>query len=109
MILSVIQLNQFNSKLLQFVKFLLLLDSMNIYTNFTDKPHVNMKPLYDLLHDKIKFYWNKEPETLFQQIKTSLTKDVNLTLPKTNHPFLIFVDSSMVGSAWVLYQMNDKR
>ena len=35
-----------------------------------------MKPLYDLLHDKIKFQKNDEMETLFKQIETVSTKDV---------------------------------
>ena len=51
-----------------------------------------MKTLSDLLHDNNKFHWNDGLETLFQQIESSLTKDVTLTLPNTNLSFFITVD-----------------
>ena len=43
--------------------------SKNISSNFIDKLHVNIKPLYDLFQDKILIQWNEELKTLFQQIK----------------------------------------
>ena len=54
-----------------------------------DKLHVNMRPLFGSLPDNIETHWNIELETLFQQFKASITKNVTLTLPKTNHPFVI--------------------
>ena len=67
-----------------------------------------MKPLYDLLHDIIKLHWKNDLKTPFQQIRTSITKDVTPTLPSTNHPFFNIVDSSLIGLACGLFQMNDK-
>ena len=43
-------------------------------------------------------------ETLFHQIKHSVTKDVTLTLPNTNHPFFINADSPFIGLGCVLFQ-----
>ena len=64
-----------------------------------------MKPLYDLLYKNFKFHWNTDLETLFQQIKTFITEDVTLTLPNTNHPLFITVDSSLIGIGFVLFQL----
>ena len=72
--------------------------SMNFYSNFIDKIHVIIKPPFDLFFDNVKFHWNIELETLFQQSKTSVTKDVTRTLPNKNHPFFITVDSITVDS-----------
>ena len=38
-----------------------------------------------------------------------LIKNVTLTLPKTNHPFSITEDFSMIGVGCDLFQNNDKR
>ena len=68
-----------------------------------------MNILCDFLHNNFYFHWNEELETLFQQIKASITKDFTLTLPKTNHAFFfITVDYSFVAIGCVLFQMNDK-
>ena len=81
---------------------------MNFYSKFIDKLHFNMKSLYDWLHDIFKVHRNNEVETLFQQIKTTSTKSVTLTIPITNHLFFITVDSSLIGIGSVLFHMNDK-
>ena len=69
----------------------MFIGSKNIYSKNIDELRVIMKPLYDLLRDSIMFHWNKELETLLQQIRTSITKDVILMLPTTSHPFFITV------------------
>ena len=45
-----------------------------------------MKPLYDLLHEIVKFQEKKKIETLFPQIEKPITNDVILTLLNTNIP-----------------------
>ena len=85
------------------------IDSMNFYSKIVYKLHVNKKPLYDLLLDNIKFHWNKELETQFQQINISDTKDNTLTLPNSNQPFFFTVDSYSIGLSCVLFQLIDKR
>ena len=56
--------------------------------------------------------FNNELETLFEQFKTSITKDVTLRLPNANHPLFIFVHSSSTRivyySQCILFSMNDK-
>ena len=44
----------------------------------------------------------------FKQPKTSITKDVTLTLPNRKHPFCITVDSSFHGVGCVIFQMSAK-
>ena len=73
-----------------------------------DKLHNKMRPLFGSLPDNIETYWNIELETLFQQIKPSTTKNVTLTLPKTNNPFVITADSPQICIGYVLFQMNNK-
>ena len=82
--------------------------SKNFLSCFSDKLYVNMKPLYITLHDNKNFHWNNEVETLFQQIKTPITKDVTLTLPNTNHSYFITVNFSLTDVGSVLFQTNKK-
>ena len=77
--------------------------SMKFFSKFTDKFHVKMKPLFVLLHDKNNFNWNFELETLFQQIKISITKVVAPTFPDTNLSFFITVESSLIGIGCVFF------
>ena len=81
---------------------------MNFYSKFIDRLHVIVKPLYGLLHDNNKFHWNNELETLFQQIKTKITKDVTLTLHNTIHPKLTTKDSPVIAIGCVSFQTIDK-
>ena len=41
------------------------LGSVNFYSNFIEKLHINLKPLYTLLHDDVKFQWTPELEISF--------------------------------------------
>ena len=61
-----------------------------------------------LLHDTKECHQNNELKTLSQQIKTSITKDGTLTLPNTNHPFLINLDFSSIGIGFFLFQYINK-
>ena len=83
------------------------LGSVNFYSKFIEKLLINLKPLYTLLHDDIKFQWTPELETIFQNVKNTMTADTELTIPNTKHPFFITVDASLVGLGAVLFQMNE--
>ena len=87
------------------IKFL---GSVNFYSNFIEKLHINLKPLYTLLHDDVNFQWTPELEKIFQDNKNSMTADTELTIPNTKHPFFITVDASLVGLGAVLFQMNEE-
>ena len=60
------------------IELMRLIGSMNFYSNFFGIFHVNMKPLLDLFIDIAELVWNFELETLFQQNKTFISKNVNL-------------------------------
>ena len=45
------------------------LGSDNFYSKFIEKLHINLKPLYTLLHDDVKFQWTPELEKIFQNVK----------------------------------------
>ena len=83
------------------------LGSVNFYSKFIEKLHKDLKPLYTLLHDDIKFQWTPELEKIFQDVKNAITADTELTIPDTKHPFFITVDASLFGLRAVLFQMNE--
>ena len=82
--------------------------SVNFYSKFIEKLHLNLRPLYTLLHDDVKFHWTPELEKILQDVKNSKTADTELTIPNTKHPFFITVDASLVGLGAVLFQMNEE-
>ena len=84
------------------------LGSVNFYSKFFEKLHINLKSLYTLLHDDVKFQWTTELEKIFQDIKNKMTAETELTLQNTKHPFFITVDASLVGLGAVLFQMNEE-
>ena len=63
------------------------LGSVNFYSKFIEKLHINLKPLYTLLHDDVKFQWTPESEKKFQDGKSKMTAETELTIPNTKHPF----------------------
>ena len=42
-----------------------ILGSVNFHSNSIEKLHINLKPLYTLLHDDVKFQWTPELEKIF--------------------------------------------
>ena len=84
------------------------LGSVNFYSKFIEKLHINLKPLYTLLHDDVKFQWTPELEEIFQNVKNTMTANTELTIPNTTQPFFITVDASLVGLGAVLFQMNEE-
>ena len=82
--------------------------ALNFYSKFIEKLHINLKPFYDLLHEKTPWKWTDEHESLFQKLKMSLTSETELTIPNTKHPFFITVDASLIGLGAVLFQLNEQ-
>ena len=85
------------------------LGSVNFDSKLIEKVHINLKPLYTLFHDDVKVQWTLELEKIFQDVKSSMTADTELTIPNTKHPFFITVDASLVGLGAVLFQMNEEK
>ena len=75
---------------------------MNFYSSFIKKLHI----IYTFLHDGIPFEWTPEKDRLFIEIKTSVSKEAELALPNTTHPFYITVDVSLIGLGVRLFQPN---
>ena len=44
--------------------------SINFYSKFIQNLHVNLKPLYTLLHDDVPFKWTPELNELFEKNQT---------------------------------------
>ena len=79
------------------------LGSVNFYSKLIEKLHIDLKPLYTLLHDDVNFQWTPELEKIFQDVKNKMTAETELTIPNTKHPFFI-----TVGLGAVLFQMNEE-
>ena len=84
------------------------LGSVNFYSKFVEKLHINLKPLYTLLHEDVTFQWTPELEKIIQDVKNAMTAETELTTPNTKHPFFITVDASLVGLGAVLFQMYEE-
>ena len=79
---------------------------MNFYSTFINKLHISLKPFYTVLHDDVSFGWTSDLDKLLNEIKLSLSKNAELAIPNTNHPFYITVDASLIGLGAVLFQPN---
>ena len=90
------------------VALMSFIGSLNFYTKFIEKLHINLKPFYDHLHENTPWKWTDEHESLFRKLKISLTSETELTIPNTKHPFFITVDASLIGLGAVLFQLNDQ-
>ena len=85
------------------------LGSVNVYSKFIEKLHIDLKPLYTLLHDDVKFQWTPELEKMIQDVKNKMTAETELTITNTKHPLFITVDASLVGLGAVLFQMKEEK
>ena len=81
--------------------FLVALDST---VAISRNPHVDSQPFYDLIRDSTPFHWTHEHEKLFQSIKDRISEDTIFTVPSTDYPFRIHVDSSNVETGCILIQ-----
>ena len=69
--------------------------SLQVY----NKLHISLKPFHTLFHDDVSFEWTPELDELFNEIKTSLSKDAELAIHKTTHPQIpvtIFTDHNPI-------------
>ena len=80
--------------------------SMKVYSKFINKLHISKKPFYTLLHDDVSFEWTPDLDKLLNQTKLSVSKDAELAIPNTTHPFYMTVDASLIGLGAVLFQPN---
>ena len=81
-----------------------VLDCLGFYSMYIKNLHVDCKPFYDLIRDDTVFEWKPEHEKFFCEIKNRLSSDTVLTIPNTKYPFHVHVDSSSIGTGFVLVQ-----
>ena len=48
-----------------------------------------LQPLYNPLHKESDFKWTKEHQTIFEQMKRTITNNLELTMPDTTTPALL--------------------
>ena len=84
------------------------LGSVNFHSKFIENLRIDLKPLYTLLHDDVKFQWTPELEIIFKDVKNNLTAETESTISNTKHPFFITIDAFLVGLGAVLVQMNEE-
>ena len=65
-----------------------------------------LQPLYNLLHKETDFRWTKEHQEIFDQMKTTITQKLELTMPATTKPFYIITDASNTGIGAALLQQH---
>ena len=65
-----------------------------------------LQPLYNLLHKESDFQWTKENQTIFEQMKRTITHKLELTMPDTTKPFYIITDASNTGIRAALLQQH---
>ena len=65
-----------------------------------------IQPLYNLLHKENDFKWTKEHQTIFEQMKRTITHKLELTMPDTKKPFYIITDASNTGIGAALLQRH---
>ena len=65
---------------------------------------MDSKPFFELLRDDVPFKWTKEHEEFFRNIKDRISEETTLAVPNPKYPFHIHVDSSSIGSGFILIQ-----
>ena len=70
-----------------------------------------LQPLYKRLHKKNDFKWTKEHQTIFEQMKITITHNLELTMPDSTKLFYIITDASNTGIGAALLQQhpNEKK
>ena len=81
-----------------------VLGCLGFYSCYIKNLHVDSKPFYNLIRDSTSFHWTEEHEKIFQMIKDRINEDTILAIPSTEYPFHIHVDSSNVGTGYILIQ-----
>ena len=65
-----------------------------------------LQPLYKLLHKETEFKWTKEHQTVFEKMKQTITKQIEITMPDISIPFYIITDASNTGIGAALLQQH---
>ena len=66
-----------------------------------------LKPIYDLTRKGKPFYWGKEQQVLFEEIKHRLLKPPVLHMPNKTGRFHLYSDTSKFATGSALYQIQN--
>ena len=86
-----------------------ILGCLGFYSCYKKNTHVDSQPFYEINIDSTPFHWTEEHETLFNSTNERIHKDTVLAVPSTDYPFHIHVDSSNVGTSFILIQQFSER
>lgn len=79
----------------------------NFYRRFIPEYSLLIQPLCNLLKKGKNWNWGEIEQQTFEQIKANFIKTVQLSHPDFTKPYLLQTDSSGLGLAGVLYQIDD--
>ena len=65
-----------------------------------------LQPFYNLLHKETDFKWTPEHQKIFEQMKKTITHELELTMPDTTKPFYIITDASNTSLGAALLQQH---
>ena len=82
------------------------LGTKNFFAKYVYGMQPILQPLYNLLHKESDFNWTKEHQTIFEQMKRTITQNLELTMPDTPRPFYIVTDVSNTGIGAALLQQH---
>ena len=74
---------------------------------YLPKLQILLAPFHHLTKKNSKFLWTDELQKNFEIIKESLQKSPVLTLPAREGKFVLYVDSSVIGTGGALFQIQD--
>ena len=79
---------------------------VNFLSMFCPKLQKLLKPIYDLTRKGKPFYWGKEQQDLFGEIKCRLMKLPVLHMPNKTGRFHLYSDTSKFATGSILYQIQ---
>lgn len=80
----------------------------NFYRRFIPDYSHYAQPLCDLLKKEVGWKWEDDEQKAFEKIKSLFVDTVQLQHPDFKKPYYLQTDSSGIGMAGILYQVNDK-
>ena len=82
------------------------LGTINFLAKYVYGTQPTLQPSYNLLHKESHFKWTKEHQTIFEQMKRTITHNLELTMPDTTMPLYIITDASNTGIGAALLQQH---
>ena len=80
---------------------------VNFLSMFCPELQKLLKPIYDLTRKGKPFYWEKEQQDTFKEIKCRLMKPLVLHMPKRTGRFHLYSDTSKFVTGSTLYQIKN--